>query len=284
MAKNDQILLDGIIDDRMEMKLPSDRRDEVFEYLAFEQVLKNYALSKDEIEAGWVDGRNDGGIDGFYILINGNYLSEPENFAWPKSGSQLEVWIVTCKHHDTFKQATLDNLVATVSELLDLSVASEELKGSYSDLILRSRENLKLAYKKLSSKLSEFSFTFAYASRGDTTSIGESILSRAQQVVSLTKNSFSSCAANFEFFGSSELVELYRKQPNYSLDLEFNESLSRGEKYVLLTSLKHYYRFITDDNALRRYLFDSNVRDFMGANRVNEDIRSTLQSEDGPDF
>lgn len=284
MAKNDQILLDGIIDDRMEIKLPSDRRDEVFEYLAFEQILKKYALSKDEVEAGWVDGRNDGGIDGFYIFVNGNFLSEPESFVWPKSGSQLEVWIVTCKHHDTFKQATLDNLVATISELLDLSVPSNELQGAYSDLILRSRENLKLAYKKLSSKLTEFSFNFAYASRGDTTSIGESILSRSQQIVSLTKNSFSSCAAIFEFFGSSELVELYRKKPNYSLDLEFNESLSRGEKYVLLTSLSDYYRFITDDNSLRRYLFDSNVRDFMGANRVNEDIKTTLESDEGPDF
>jgi hypothetical protein len=39
MAKNDQLLLDGIIDDRITLKLPSDRRDEVFEYLALEQVL-----------------------------------------------------------------------------------------------------------------------------------------------------------------------------------------------------------------------------------------------------
>lgn len=65
MAKNDQILLDGIIEDRVDMKLPSDRKDEAFEFLAFEQILKDYALSKEEIESGWVDGRNDGGIDGF---------------------------------------------------------------------------------------------------------------------------------------------------------------------------------------------------------------------------
>ncbi|KJZ36413.1 AIPR family protein [Pseudomonas fluorescens] len=284
MAKNDQILLDGIIDDRVEIKLPSERRDEVFEFLAFEQILKDYALSKDEIESGWVDGRNDGGIDGFYIVINGHILADPESFIWPKSGSQLEIWIVTCKHHDTFKQASLDSLVATISELFDLSLKNTELRGDYSALILKARENLKLAYKKLSSKLTQFSFNFAYASRGDTAAIGESIISRANQIVALTKDSFSSCEAKFVFFGSSELIELYRKKPNYSLELEFNESLSRGEKYVLLTSLRDYYRFITDNGALRRYLFDSNVRDFMGANRVNEDIKSTLESEDSPDF
>ncbi|VVP44727.1 hypothetical protein PS876_05032 [Pseudomonas fluorescens] len=284
MAKNDQILLDGIIEDRVDMKLPSDRKDEAFEFLAFEQILKDYALSKEEIESGWVDGRNDGGIDGFFIFINGHLLTDAENFIWPKSGSQLEVWIVTCKHHDTFKQATLDNLAATSSELFDLSLKSNELRGDYSEQILNSRENLKLAYKKLSSKLVRFSFNLAYASRGDTSAIGESITSRANQILALTRESFSSCEANFAFIGSSELIALHRKKPNYSLELEFNESLSRGEQYILLTSLRDYYRFITDNGSLRRYLFDSNVRDFMGANRVNEDIRSTLQSDESPDF
>lgn len=36
MPKNDALLLDGIVDDRIEENLPSSRRDEVFEYLAFE--------------------------------------------------------------------------------------------------------------------------------------------------------------------------------------------------------------------------------------------------------
>ncbi|WP_256449285.1 AIPR family protein [Candidatus Pantoea bituminis] len=35
---------------------------------------------------------------------------------------------------------------------------------------------------------------------------------------------------------------------------------------------------------MRRYLFESNVRDFMGLNAVNEDIKSTLSDQDSPDF
>ena len=53
MAKNDTILLDGIIDQRVTDGFPCGKRDEVFEYLCFEQVLKNYDLSRDEIESGW---------------------------------------------------------------------------------------------------------------------------------------------------------------------------------------------------------------------------------------
>jgi hypothetical protein len=103
MAKNDRILLDGIIDDRVAIKLPSNKRDEVFEYLAFEQILKEYDLSSDEILAGSIDGRQDGGIDGFFILVNGHVLQDLESFVWPRLGSDLKVFIITCKHHDTFK-------------------------------------------------------------------------------------------------------------------------------------------------------------------------------------
>ncbi len=53
----------------------------------------------------------------------------------------------------------------------------------------------------------------------------------------------------------------------------------------MLVRLSDYFRFVSDeDGKLRRYLFESNVRDFMGLNRVNEDIRSTLENKESPDF
>lgn len=284
MAKNDVLLIDGIVDERVDIKLPSDRRDEAFEYLAFEQILKGFDLSREEIESGSVDGRNDGGIDGFFILVNGHLLVDTESFSWPKSGVQLEVWIITCKLHDTFKQAPLDNLVASVSELFDLGLQKNELKGEYSDSILNSRENLKLAYRKLSAKMSNFTLNYSYSSRGDSGSVGESITARSEQIKAITRDCFGSVDVDFHFHGSTELVELHRKMPNFCLELPYSEVLSRGERYVLLANLKDYYGFVTEDKKLRRYLFDSNVRDFMGINRVNEDIKSTLENEESPDF
>ena len=61
--------------------------------------------------------------------------------------------------------------------------------------------------------------------------------------------------------------------------------MTRGEQYILLCTLSNYYNFVIDEHGkLRRYLFDSNVRDFMGLNRVNEDIRETLSTSDSADF
>src|SRR5438477_11339221 len=48
--KNDIVLLDGILDQRIAESYPSRNSDEVFEYLAFEQILKDYDFSREEIE------------------------------------------------------------------------------------------------------------------------------------------------------------------------------------------------------------------------------------------
>lgn len=284
MAKNDVLLLDGIIDERIDNNIPSKRRDEVFEFLAFEQLLKGYDLTEEEISHGSIDGRNDGGIDGFYIFVNGHLLADLESFIWPKSGALLEVWIITCKHHDTFKQAPLDNIAASLSELFDLSASVDSFQGDYSSDVIQLRENLKYAYRRLSPRLSDFSIHYAYASRGDINQIGDSIKSRSEQIVAQTRDSFGVCQVDFQFVGAPELVDLYRKTPNFSLELPYSQVLSSGERYVLLANLSDYYDFISDNGELRRYLFDSNVRDFMGLNRVNEDIKNTLESESSPDF
>jgi hypothetical protein len=286
MAKNDTILLDGILDDRVIQKLPSDKRDEVFEFFSIEQILKDFNLSKDEIISGLIDGRNDGGIDAFYIIVNGHLLIDPESFFWPRTSTELDVHVITCKHHETFKQATFDNLAATLTEIFNLSKETTDLKSEYSDELVKKRELLKGAYRKLSPRLTKFSIHISYASRGDASNIGESIVARGNQIEELCKESFGGCTPCVEFFGSTELVQLSRKKPNFSLELPFLEVLARGgERYVLLSRLVDYNRFITDDQGkLRRYLFDSNVRDFMGLNRVNEDIKSTLENENSPDF
>ena len=42
VAKNDEFLLDGILDERVNLNIPSKRIDEAFEYLATEQILKSF--------------------------------------------------------------------------------------------------------------------------------------------------------------------------------------------------------------------------------------------------
>jgi hypothetical protein len=285
MAKNDQVLIDGIIDERVQSKNPSDDRGEVFEFFALEELLKFADLSAEDIKTGWVDGNNDGGIDGFYTFVNGLLITDTRGFPWPKSKAEVDVWIITCKHADTFSQAPLDKLVATLSELLDFSVKSIDLKDRYSPELLQARDHLTASYRTLATRIATFNVNIAYASRGDTGSLGQAVTARATQLEGVIRQLFGNCQVAVHFVGASELVAMQRKTRKYSLKLPFLQSLSQGERYVLLASLKEYDRFVRDeDGRVRRYLFDSNVRDFAGLNRVNEEIAKSLKAEEGPDF
>ncbi|MFB6462780.1 AIPR family protein [Bradyrhizobium tunisiense] len=285
MAKNDSILIDGIIAQRLADKKPSNDVGEVFEYFCFEQILKQYDLSDEELEAGWVDGQYDGGIDGFFIFVNGHLVSDT-TAAWPRSNAQVDVVVISCKHHDTFKEQTLNNMLATIQELFDLSIGATNFKGKYSAELLKSRSLLARTYEKLAITNPKITLNFVYGSRGDTGNIGESVSARAEQMRHLAASFFSDTVATFTFMGSTELIERYRQVKQFTLELPFQDHLAGpAGGYILIAKLIDYYNFICDAQGnLRRYLFDSNVRDYLGENKVNLDIAASLDDENGPDF
>ncbi|GKW27523.1 AIPR family protein [Pectobacterium brasiliense] len=286
MARNDTILLDGIIEDRAGKVTSSSDRGEIFEKFSFEQILKEFDLDNDELNSGWVDGGHDGGIDGFYLFLNGHLIQDFDDVLWPKKNAELIIYIITCKHHDTYKQAVLESLISTINELFDFRVLEENLNGSYNNEVLKKRKTLINCYKKISTILTSLEIRFYYASRGETTDIGDSVINRSQQIKKITQDSFGESLVIFNFMGAKELIHAFRQVPKSTLELPYIDSLSRGERYILIVKLIDYYNFLRNDenNTLRRYLFDSNVRDFMGLNFVNEDIKKTLTSEDSPDF
>lgn len=285
MAKNDIVLLDALVDERLKGSIGIER-SAIFEYLVIEQRLKSYDLSREELEAGWTDGANDGGIDGIYTFVNGRLLRDIETFSWPRSSAELEVFIFTCKHHETFQQAPLDALIATLQELFDLSKTNAELSGRYSNSIRDARELFLAAYQQLSLLRPTLAFEVIYASRGDVVKLGESVKARGDQIERLLQTDFSAATCRFVAMGAAEIVEAYRQVRSFSLHLPFQEHLTAADEgYVVLSKLEDYSRFVTDERgALRRYLFDSNVRDFLGENAVNSDIADTLQDAESPNF
>jgi hypothetical protein len=283
MARNDVVLLDAVIDQRMATEAPADR-SEVFELFVLEQVLKEFDLSREQVEEGWTDGSSDGGIDGFYTLVKGRSIDDPEGFAWPRIGAEVDVFLVTCKHSDSFQQAPLDALLASFQELFDLTRV--DLSGNYSSAILQARTLFQTVFRQLSIRLPTFRFHVVYACRGSTDKLGQSITARGAQIEALFLDLFSGCTCDFEPLGAAELVGLSRRVNRFELNLPFVEHLSAdGGGHVVLVRLSDYARFVTaESGSLRRYLFDSNVRDFLGRNPVNQDIAATLANAESPDF
>jgi hypothetical protein len=287
VAKNDAVLLDSLLQQQQQQaNRPGTDVGELFERFVLEQILKNFDLSSEELDFGWTDGSLDGGIDGFYVLINGRLLTDPTDFAWPRSAAEIQVFLVTCKHHETFQQIPLDAMLASVQELFDLSRNTPDLTGSYSTAIRKCREVFIAAFRQLSLYRPTLSFKVIYASRGDTKLVGESVSARATHLTTLLNSYFSASTAIFIALGASELVELHREVKSFALDLPVQECLMADQEgYVVLARLTDYRAFVSDDKGeLRRYLFDSNVRAYLGVNLVNVDIAQTLANPLAPNF
>lgn len=284
MAKNDVVLLDALLSQQNQDS--NDDIGQVFERFVLEQVLKNYDLSNEEIEAGWTDGSLDGGIDGFYILVNGLLVTDTTDFAWPRSGAEITVYLITCKHKEGFQQVALDAMLASVQELFDLSISTHELTGSYSKAIKQCRETFITTYQQLALYRPQLTFEVVYASRGDASKLGESIIGRSNQLTTLLCSYFSASNARFTTLDASDLVELHRQVKSFALDLPVQECLTANQEgYVVLARLHDYSSFVSDEKGqLRRYLFDSNVRAYLGTNLVNKDIAETLENIDAPNF
>lgn len=276
MAKNDLILLDGIIDEYKAQGLPSKKTDEVFEYLATEQILKDYAFSKEQLLSGSVDGRNDGGIDEFFVLVNGHLAENiPENF-WPRSNAELEIFLITCKHDSSFKQAPITTMIPSLMELFDFTIPSTTLTDSYNEALLKKRDLLISTYRRLAVALTKFDIHIIYACRGDEV-IEPNIQTKADQAETICQEFFSDCTATFSFWGNSKLLVKYRETPNSSLELVYDQCVTQEGQYVILAKLSNYCKFITESNGkLNRHLFSSNVRDYLGLNPVNTDILKSL--------
>ncbi|MCA0906058.1 AIPR family protein [Ruegeria marisrubri] len=286
MAKNDVFLLDGLLDQYPVEEYGTLDRGEKFEIFCLEQILKSFDLNPDEVKQGHLDGGLDGGIDGGFIFVNGNLVSRDGPTNWPKTDIRLDVYLINCKHHETFKEATLNTLVATTQELFDMSVSDENLCGKYNDDVLNFRKKFMSVYKRVAIHRPILNFRTIYASRGDVETIGESVQARADQIDRIIGDLFSDATSEFEFFGASELVARHREVKAFDLELPFTDQAS-GENggYILFSRLSDYFEFITDDlGQLRRYLLDSNIRDYLGENKVNSDIKTTLQDCDGGDF
>lgn len=284
MAENDIVLLNGIISE--EMKRTGKDCGKVFEKFSIEQILKDYDISQEELESGIIDGRDDGGIDGFYFMINGHLIDEyiQEEYL-PKSNAELKLYIITCKHEDTFRQAVINSLIATFQEIFNFRLDESDIIDTYNEDLLGKRKIFRYFYEKIAYSLERFEIEIIYTGRGDSQKVGENILSRANQVKKIFQKLFSDCNVNFRFVGSKELLEYYRKRPNLSSELKFIEMISQEKSYLLICNLKDYYNFVTDeDGKLKKYFLDSNVRDYMGLNRVNEDILDTLKNSNSTEF
>jgi hypothetical protein len=281
MARNDIVLLDSLLEKARPRLGTKHELPEIFELFSFEQILKEYDLSYEELERGWVDGGDDGGIDGFFFQVDGNMQIDTNIDRVVKRNPKLDLVIISAKHGDSFKQLPINSLISSLQELLDLRMTEGKLKSAFNERILELRRIFRKTYIALADRRPEISVSVYYCCRGERSKIADNVIKRGQLLEKVLSELFGEASTKVEFVGAGELLSMARKQRIYTLRLRFIENFISRERtnYVVLCPLASYFEFITDeDGNLRRYLFESNVRDYLGEVRINRDIEETLKA------
>lgn len=286
MVNNEKFILDKILEADKQNYSSEMADSEYFEIFSFEQILKNFDLSTDDIDDGNIDGGGDGGIDGFFTFLNNDLLSEDSDLSNIKRNPKFDLFIIQSKTTDSFSELAIEHVISTIKNIFDLSKNLKDCK-LYNDQLIEKVETFRNAFAKLLPIHPILSINFIYATKGNAQKLHPNVSANAELLKTALKDLFRDCNPSVEFIGAKELLDLYNIRKDYTLQIQFHEGYisTDADNYIILSTLADFFNFVTDENKqLQRHIFESNVRDYQGDVEVNKDISSTLESADELDF
>ena len=284
MIDNARQLLDDVLAQERAELAPEMSEEDYFEIFCASQILKNYGLSYEELQNGIVDGSRDGGIDSVYAFVNGELVYEDLDCSKFKGGADIELHVIQSKTSGGFSESLLNQLISSTKHLLSLSVDYSKY-GQYNDAVKGVLDDFRTTYRKLARLFPDLTIRYYYASKGAGKKMHPNTRLKAEELENTARAMFTDADVRVEFLGAQELLELARRRPQTTHDLQVKKNLSEGKGYLVLTSLTAYADFLMDDGQIKAELFESNVRDFQGAStEVNKEIAETVKNEQAVDF
>ncbi len=283
MTSNAQLLLQGVLADRRATLTPIQEGTDFFELFVASELLKPYDLSVDELEAGLIGGGGDGGIDGFYMFVDGEPLY-PDNRPITREVN-LELVIFQAKDSPSFSGTALDKMISTMDTVFDLGRDLGSLRKLYNERFLERANLLRRFYRQNIARIVQFRIRTYYVARSEH--VHDALRAQVSTLELAVNRLFPTCSFEFEFIGARELLAMARTQREEWLELKVAEGpLVVGDVgYVGLVKLFDYSAFITDERGnRRRSLFLDNVRDYEGKLGVNQAIAATLSGGSPEDF
>jgi hypothetical protein len=282
-TSNVQLLLDSAIESVRKTTVPIRPDVDFFEYLSATQLLKTYDLSQDEIESGIMGGGNDGGIDGFYVMVDDDPLESTQERL--TRDAEVTVIVFQSKVTPSFSGTALDKLISTMSTAFDLSRPVSELRKLYREDLIERVEAFRKFYQTNVAYISRLRVQVSYVSRAE--GVHNALEAQVRTLIETCQRLFPGAEVTVDLIGAREFLELIRQPRSEWLELKVSEGpLVAGQVgFVCLVRLPDYATFVSDERGYRRRaMFLDNVRDYEGARGVNRAIAETLQAGRGEDF
>lgn len=258
-----------------------------FEMFASRHVLKDPSLSlkqlePEEIKEGNVGGTLDNGIDGLYLFVNSNYVSENnlEHFVELSGKVKVDLFFIQAKNSASTPIGLINLWMSTARDLLNPHNDLSTLAGEYEPKILKGINCFRVILGELQDTSSAINLHFYYVTKGSQRP--SNIDRRVDQLRSSIRELVPTYNFQFKFFRASDLLEAIRQQPWDVRTLQLSPktiSMDGDKSFVALIDLRKYHEFTLDEHgALKATLFEANVRAWQGNNSVNENIYSSLMS------
>jgi hypothetical protein len=287
---NNQVLLNEYIkQENDENPEYAGREDDFFEFFAASQVLKDFALSDEEIENGICGGALDGGCDAIYLFADG--MLRDENilpFDTPKKDISIEFCIIQAKNSTTFGEDTIMKWKTTCENLFNMENHFDLLQDRYNKKVRNLFDLFRKIRISMVRKSPKINIKLFYVSKG--IDIHPNVQRQSDELLEMLKKIISNPSVNisFKFITADILYELADKRIDNDFVLKFTVNPLTNDTsdfFIGTVKLVDYYKFITDENGeLLRYIFEANIRDYQGNVAVNKDIQDTLENPSNENF
>ncbi len=281
---NDQIILDQIIQERIEESELDLTKQEYFEIYTASEILKDHDLSYDDVFYGIVGSGGDGGIDSMFTFLNGEQIKEDTVINQNQKKNHIEVYIIQSKTSASFGESAIVKFRETAEDLFNLSNDPIDFTTRYHQDLIDRVSHFRSVYSKLAKSFPNISINYFYATLG--VEVHPNVDGKVPKLREDIQRMFGGANFSFEFIGASRLLEMTREVASTSRILEVSESPigTTSGSYLCLVSLSKYFDFVSDSGALARSIFESNVRDYQGSVVVNTGIRKTLENRNSENF
>jgi hypothetical protein len=273
---------------------PGEEPDRVFAAYAATQTLKPHELTSEELAAGDVDGSGDGGIDNFYVFLNGALLRADDPILDPSSQAAarmginplIEAFAIQAKNTASWSESTWEHLTASLAQLLDWDESDAQLEQHFNTDVVEQTGIFRRVIESLGIKFPRVIFHTIYVTQAPESNISDTVRLRSVQVQNLISSRLPPGAeVHCSHVGVEGLYGLAAQSRSTPATLRFRNLIRESGSYVGIVAIKDYLEFVRGpDGDLRDDLFDSNVRDYEGDNSVNEAIATTLGTIESAEF
>jgi AIPR protein. len=284
MGANDVLALEAHFRNYKENRFPAlpGKDFDVFEYYCLDQLLRS--LSDSQIKSGMVGGGNDGGVDGLYMLVNGELVDsefEPD----PKSVENVKILIIQAKTGEGFSPIGVDKLYWFADDLLDLTRKKADYHTAYRDELIALMRLIKDKYGVIIGEDPLLSVEFFYITKLDVKP-NDNCQRSAEKIKGIVRTHFNNAQCGFHFVNAEALWKIVQMRPPKKRTLKWDsQPLSTQEGQIGLVKLNDYYDFLKEpDGRIAERIFDSNVRGYWPSADVNKKIAATLKKPTGSDF